>query len=352
MTWDDFKQQDLERDAKSSARDLDAAAAAPILPHSPAIKPGFWRRVMSTMTGKQRRDEYLRKKERERSRALTIVPPRAVAPQAAREAVSDATSLAAQSPSAVHRFVNRDSVLGKYREFPEMAPGAAAESKRNWFFDWLTSRNSLFGGGICGAIGVGFATYGLVVNAYSYGKLGKTPTEMLLSSSGGILIDAAAIVGLSTACWLGRAKQRFMAAVAVAAWAFFTSLSLIPTASFNARLLDDDTAGRASAIQQATEARTQRTTAIAIAKDAVKLAKTRAEKQKANAELAQANAAPITTTAVATADPGAKMLADMLAWFGVSESLVRRIQVGGLTVAPAFAGLFLCFATILFGRRR
>jgi hypothetical protein len=46
------------------------------------------------------------------------------------------------------------------------------------------------------------------------------------------------------------------------------------------------------------------------------------------------------------------MLADILGWFGVTQQLIGRIQVAGLTIAPALVGLFLTFSVVLLGRRR
>jgi hypothetical protein len=222
----------------------------------------------------------------------------------------------------------------------------------------------------CVAIGVGFAGIGLAMNAYSYGSLGRTPTEVFLSSAGGIAIDAVAIAGLSIGVALWWSRHRLASLAAFAAWLGFTPLSMIPTASFNSRLLDDATAGRAQIIGQATDARTQRADAIEIAQANVAAAEQQAkaecnptrgpkcrereaDERKARSELAAANAVPIPSSAsLAAADPGAKMLADILGFLGANERSIRRIQVAGLTVAPATAGLFLAFATMLLGGRR
>jgi hypothetical protein len=123
--WDDMKQQQRERLQKLLPPPLDAhekicASSAPKFTPRHSTFRNIWRRLMAMLSPKQRRDEYLREKERQRNRALTFVPN--VSSQVAPAAVSDAASLAVQSPSEVHRFVKPEPVLGEYRELPEIEP--------------------------------------------------------------------------------------------------------------------------------------------------------------------------------------------------------------------------------------
>jgi hypothetical protein len=134
---DEARRQRIERrrrDEKIPAADLETAAADAILPPSPKTKPRFWRRIMS-VTGKQRRDEYLREKERQRSRAMTVVTPlrNVAAPQVAPSAPSAVASL---SPSAVHQFAKPEPVPVEYRPLREIAP-AASPSRLRRLWSWL-----------------------------------------------------------------------------------------------------------------------------------------------------------------------------------------------------------------------
>jgi hypothetical protein len=331
-----------DADEKIPAADVDAAPAGAHVSAqtSPVVKRGFWRNIVMALTGEQKRKAYLREKEeRERQRtALTIVRPSAVVvPQATGAVASETTP--AQSPTNVQRFDNREAMLGEWRPIPEIAPATNSESPRSWILG-LTS----------GALGLGLATVGLVVNARVAGST-STGLDGHLLSAWGLCIDAGAVIGLSVSTALWRNRHRLASFVFCGAWLGCVAISTIQTSGFASKAFGDAAAGRGAVIETATHLREQRTSAINIAKDAVKLAKSRTERQDANRQLATANATPvIATVSISAADPGPHMLADLL---GVSEHLIQRIRLGGFAIAPIIlASLFLMASTMLLSRRR
>jgi len=322
-------------DENISAATIDATGADAHISRSsisPLVKPGLWRRVMSVLTPKQRRDEYLRKKDQQRNTALTIVPRTAVVPQTVPTTVSETTSIALQSPSAVHGFDNRDTVLGEYRELPENVPAPISVPRRPWFLGLSTV-----------AIGLGLAAVGLVNNYHFNAAFGHSSFESQQLGALGFLIDAVAITSLPASTRLWEQRHRLYSLVAFSLWLAACIWSMNTTASFTAQLTGDQAAKRSSEITASQDTRDQRSAAITIAADAVKLAKTRADKAKANTDLAKANATPIISTPlIATAEPE-----HMFA----TAAQNRFIRITGATIFPSLAGLFLAFGMLLLRRR-
>jgi hypothetical protein len=126
MTWDDFKQQDLERDEKNPRATIDAtgAEAQNVATSKPAPK-SIWRKIMAVLTPKERGEKYKHEKAERERRALTIVGD--VSSQAAPKAASDETSIAIQSSTNVHRFVKPEPVLGEYRTIVENSPAPISD---------------------------------------------------------------------------------------------------------------------------------------------------------------------------------------------------------------------------------
>lgn len=261
----------------------------------------------------------------ERNRALTIVG--GVSSQAALKAISDATSLAVQSATNVHRLDNRDHDLHREGPIVENSPAP----RRPWFF-----------GTAVGAIGVGAAVVGLANNAYYNAVFGHTTFESWQLGAMGFFIDAAAITLLPASTHLWK-SHRLYALVAFAVWLGACVWSMNTTASFTAQLTGDLTAKRGSQISAATDAREQRSAAIDIAKQAINFARTKSDKAKATADLAKANATPIVAAPTITNAEGEHMFA--------SAEQSRFVRITGLTVFPSLAGLFLTFAMLLLRRR-
>src|SRR5262245_60410394 len=140
MTWDDFKQQDLSRDEKIPAADIDADAGDADIAVSPTRKPSLWRRIMSTLKQK-RRDDYMRKKDQQR--ALTIVRNDASA-----EVTSVPSAVASYSRQEPHPFASPEPIDATYTEVPKTQP--ATSPRRNWL-----------SGSMMIIIGTGLAAVGL-----------------------------------------------------------------------------------------------------------------------------------------------------------------------------------------------
>jgi hypothetical protein len=112
-----------------------------------------------------------------RSRALVA---RNVPSQAAREAVSDGTSIAVQSPTNVRTFVNRDTVLSEYRPIIENQPAPISDRLLN-FAMYLGSF------GLC-AFAALYSVQGLV-EFFSF-----SPTETLAMAA---TMEAVKFIGVS-----------------------------------------------------------------------------------------------------------------------------------------------------------
>jgi len=186
---------------------------------------------------------------------------------------------------------------------------------------------------------------------------------MQLAASG-FFIDGAAVILFSVAALLWMDRYRLFALLAFALWLGAAAWSMISSAGFTSTLIGDAMAARGAVIEQATDLRTQRADAIAVAKAAVAGAITARDQEcgkvgpncrqrvtelnQRQAEPTVAVAAPaVAAPSVGTADPGAHMLASMI---GVSERTIQQARIAGLTVAPVTAGLFLTFSVLLLGR--
>jgi hypothetical protein len=218
----------------------------------------------------------------------------------------------------------------------------------------------------CGALGLALAGVGLVINANYAASLGRTVDESALLAALGLAVDGGAVILLSVSARLWQARHRLWSGVAFASWLGFTSASMIATAGFTSQSIGDHAAGRGAAIEQASDHRTQRAEAIEIAKAAVANAMTArdhecgkvgencrkriAELNQRQAELTAAVAAsPVASASVSAADPGAKLLAELL---GIAEASIQKARIAVLTIAPATAALFLAFSVMLLGRSR
>jgi hypothetical protein len=227
-----------------------------------------------------------------------------------------------------------------------------------------TGRHWLLGS-TCGALGLALAGVGLVINARYAGSLGRTVDESLLLAALGLTIDGGAVILLSVAARLWQARHPMWSSLAFVSWLGFTGASMIATAGFTSQAIGDHAAGRGAVIEQASDQRTQRAEAIEVAKAAVATAITArdqecgkvgencrkriAELNQRQSELTAAVAAsPVATASVSAADPGAKLLAELL---GVGETSIQKARIAMLTVAPATAALFLAFSVMLLGRR-
>ena len=214
----------------------------------------------------------------------------------------------------------------------------------------------------------------LAIDAQYAGAFSRTPVEAVLQATQGIAIGLAAMMLPSVAAVLRRTGQAGWSRIAWAIWPGFLVLSVLAAMGFSAGGLSDTLAGRAASIEQAQSAREQRTQAIATAQRAADTATEarkaecvprgprcrdrEADERAALAALNAAIAAPLPPApAIASADPGGDAAAANLTWLsgGIVHATAANIEqawIAGRAIMPAFAGLLLSMAIMVWPRRR
>jgi len=214
----------------------------------------------------------------------------------------------------------------------------------------------------------------LAIDAHYAGSFGRTPVEELLQALQGIAIGVAAMILPCVASVLRRTGQIGASWGAWAIWSGFVMLTILAGMGFSAGGMSDAIAGRAGAIEHAVGAKEQRAQAMAIAQRA---ADTATEARKAEcaargprcrdretderaalATLNTAIASPLPPAlTIAAADPGAEAAAANVSWasFGLLKATaadIERTWITGRALMPAFAGLLLSMAIMVWPRRR
>jgi hypothetical protein len=191
----------------------------------------------------------------------------------------------------------------------------------------------------------------------------------------GVAIGVVAMILPCVASVLRRTGQIGLSCGAWAIWSGFLVLTILAGMGFSAGGMSDAIAGRAGAIEQAVRAKEQRAQAIATAQRAADTATEarkaecapirgprcrdrEADERTALAALNAAIAIPLPpTVSISAADPGAEVAAANVSWasFGLLKATaadIERTWITGRAVMPAFAGLLLSMAIMVWPYRR
>jgi len=190
-----------------------------------------------------------------------------------------------------------------------------------------------------------------------------------------VAIGLAVMILPSVAAVLRRAGHRSWSHLAWIVWPGFLVLTILAGMGFSAGGLSDAIAGRAGAIEQAVRVKEQRAQGIATAQRAADTAtearkaecapirgprcrEREADERTALAALNAAIAMPLPpTVSISASDPGAEAAAANVSWvsFGLLKATaadIERTWITGRAVMPAFAGLLLSMAIMVWPRRR
>jgi hypothetical protein len=248
---------------------------------------------------------------------------------------------------------------------------------------------------------VAVAWFGIRINAWYGGTLGRTPEASTLLSGLSVSADVLALILPTTARTLWTDRRRMAAAVAWALWAITIAVALMATVGFAALNIADTTAGRSITMTERTaltarierlrnervgitesrsvaaiEAELQRTQpgaatvwrATAGCRDvtlpasgelcapvlALRQAQATAARRDAlDTELREAESQFGLLPSVTAADPQADTAARMINWmsFGlitVTSNDIHLARIAGMTLVPQLAGLVLMLAATLW----
>ena len=257
------------------------------------------------------------------------------------------------------------------------------------------------GGAALAALALAVAWFGIRINAWYGGTLGRTPDASTLLSGLSISADVLALVLPTAARTLWTDRRRMAAAVAWALWTITIAVALMATVGFAALNIADTTAVRASTVTERAgltaridrlrserggiaesrsvatiEAELQRAqpgaatvwraTAgcrdvtlpasgeICAAVVALRQAQATAEHRDVlDADLREAESQLRLLPPVTAADPQADTAARLLSWmsFGlitVTSNDISLTRIAGMTLVPQLAGLVLMLATTLW----
>ena len=256
------------------------------------------------------------------------------------------------------------------------------------------------GGAALAALAVAVAWFGIRINAWYGGTLGRTPEASTLLSGLSVSADVLALILPTTARTLWTDRRRMAAAVAWALWTITIAVALMATVGFAALNIADTTAARAKAVTEraaltarierlraerggitegrsvaAIEAELQRTQpgaatvwrATAGCRDvtlpasgdvcapvlALRQAQATAERRDVlDADLHEAESQLRLLPSVMAADPQADTAARLISWmsFGlitVTSNDIHLARIAGMTLVPQLAGLVLMLAATL-----
>jgi MarR family len=260
------------------------------------------------------------------------------------------------------------------------------------------------GGAVLAALAVAVAWFGIRINAWYGGTLGRTPEASTLLSGLSVSADVLALILPTTARTLWTDCRRIAAAVAWALWAVMIAVALMATVGFAALNIADTTAARAKTVTEraalaarierlrgerdgitesrsvaAIEAELQRTQpgaatvwrATAGCRDvtlpasgelcasvlALRQAQATAERRDVlDADLREAESQLRLLPSVMTTDPQADTAAQLISWmssglFTVTSNGIHLARIAGMTLVPQLAGLVLMLAATLWQSR-
>jgi len=257
------------------------------------------------------------------------------------------------------------------------------------------------GGAALAALAVAVAWFGIRINAWYGGTLGRTPEASTLLSGLSVSADVLALILPTTARTLWTDRRRMAAAVAWALWIITVAVALMATVGFAALNIADTTAARSTTVTEraaltagierlrnervgitesrsvaAIEAELQRTQpgaatvwrATAGCRDvtlpasgglcapvlALRQAQATAARRDAlDTELREAESQFGLLPSVTAADPQADTAARLINWmsFGlitVTSNDIHLARIAGMTLVPQLAGLVLMLAATLW----
>jgi MarR family len=260
------------------------------------------------------------------------------------------------------------------------------------------------GGAALAALAVAVAWFGIRINAWYGGTLGRTPEASTLLSGLSVSADVLALILPTTAHTLWTDRRRMAAAVAWALWTITIAVALMATVGFAALNIADTTAARASTVTEraaltarierlrtehggikesrsvaAIEAELQRTQpgaatvwrATAGCRDvtlpasgevcgpvlALRQAQAMAERRDVvDADLREAESQLRLLPSVMATDPQADTAARLIGWmsFGlitVTSNDIHLARIAGMTLVPQLGGLVLMLAATLWQSR-
>jgi hypothetical protein len=260
------------------------------------------------------------------------------------------------------------------------------------------------GGAALAALAVAVAWFGIRINAWYGGTLGRTPEASTLLSGLSVSADVLALILPTTARTLWTDHRRMAAAVAWALWTITIAVALMATVGFAALNIADTTAARAKTVTEratltarierlhtervgitesrsveAIEAELQRTQpgaatvwrATAGCRDvtlsvsgevcapvlALRQAQATAERRDVlDADLREAESQLKLLPSVMATDPQADTAARLITWtsFGlitVTSNDIHLARIAGMTLVPQLAGLVLMLAATLWQSR-
>jgi hypothetical protein len=260
------------------------------------------------------------------------------------------------------------------------------------------------GGADLAALAVAVAWFGIRINAWYGGTLGRTPEASTLLSGLSVSADVLALILPTTARTLWTDRRRMTAAVAWALWTITIAVALMATVGFAALNIADTTAARARTVTEraaltarierlrnerggitesrsvaAIEAESQRTQpsaatvwrATAGCRDvtlpasgevcapvlALRQALATAERRDVlDADLREAESQLRLLPAVMATDPQADTAARLINWMSfrlitVTSNDIHLARIAGMTLVPQLAGLVLMLAATLWQSR-
>jgi hypothetical protein len=260
------------------------------------------------------------------------------------------------------------------------------------------------GGAALAALAVAVAWFGIRINAWYGGTLGRTPEASTLLSGLSVSADVLALILPTTARTLWTDRRRMAAAVAWALWTITIAVALMATVGFAALNIADTTAARAKTVTERTtlmdrierlrtervgitesrsvaaiEAELQlsqpgaatvwRTTAgcrdvtlpasgaVCAPVLALRQAQATAERRDVlDADLHEAESQLKRLPSVMASDPQADTAARLITWtsFGlitVTSNDIHLARIAGMTLVPKLAGLVLMLPTTLWQPR-
>ena len=253
-------------------------------------------------------------------------------------------------------------------------------------------------------LAVAVAWFGIRINAWYGGTLGRTPEASTLLSGPSVSADVLALILPTTARTLWTDRRRMVAAVAWALWTITVAVALLATVGFAALNIADTTAARAKTVTEratltsrierlraervgitesrsvaAIEAELQRTQpgaatvwrATAGCRDvtlpasgevcapvlALRQAEATAERRDVlDADLREAESQLKLLPSVMASDPQADTAARLIAWMSlglitVTSNHIHLARIDGMTLVPQLAGLVLMLAATVWQSR-
>jgi hypothetical protein len=260
------------------------------------------------------------------------------------------------------------------------------------------------GGAVLAVLAVAVAWFGIRINAWYGGTLGRTPEASTLLSGLSVSADVLALILPTTARTLWTDRRRMAAAVAWALWTITIAVALMATVGFAALNIADTTAARVKTVTEraaltvrierlraerggitegrsvaAIEAELQRTQpgaatvwrATTGCRDvtlpasgevcapvlALRQAQATAERRDVlDADLREAESQLRLLPSVMATDPQADTAARLINWmsFGlipVTSNDIHLARIAGMTLVPQLAGLVLMLAATLWQSR-